>query len=277
MALPCFSETHYGYSSNLSSGGSTWNPVDVGFPVPSVPGLDINGVIYSYTAEKQQVDPFTVTIQNENAITGGYIFSETDDWSGKPGNTINKAFVLPYTPISHFGEGSITTTGIGTVENPTVLYSYRFDPCFDPQNDPSCPGYQPPLPPPTPDIEIYDATTDEAVVNATAQTDPELYDSDEKSKIGDDEESTDNRLETALAATNEALNIADGMTQAQMLIGMNASQNLSAYYKAQIPGGEYREALVLKDKYLPDNPASVRMGMAADALHEKMVSQQWGR
>ena len=49
------------------------------FPVDAIPGIDINGVIYQYTAVKDRADPFTVSIQNENATGSGYIFRETDD------------------------------------------------------------------------------------------------------------------------------------------------------------------------------------------------------
>ena len=48
--------------------------------VAPVPGLDISGVLYRYTAVKERPDDFTVTVSNQNAIDGGYIFRETDDW-----------------------------------------------------------------------------------------------------------------------------------------------------------------------------------------------------
>ena len=39
---------------------------------------------------------------------------------------------------------------------------YKVDPCYNPQFDPNCPGYEVPMPV-IPDIEIYDATQDEYV------------------------------------------------------------------------------------------------------------------
>ena len=97
-------------------------------------GMDISGVIYNYTAVKDPADDFTVTVQNEN-VDGGYIYQETDDWSGKNGMKIQKVIPLSYTPIEQFGKGSIATTGTGSIEDASVLYMYRYDGCRNPQND----------------------------------------------------------------------------------------------------------------------------------------------
>ena len=80
--------------------------------VAPVSGLDISGVLYRYTAVKERPDDFTVTVSNQNAIDGGYIFRETDDWSGKSGQTINKLVPVGYSPIRYWGDGAIETTGV---------------------------------------------------------------------------------------------------------------------------------------------------------------------
>ena len=128
-------------TGNAAVGGITsWN---MGNVLPDQTGLIVNDVIYSYTAVKDPADPFTVTIRNQNAeVPGSYIFSQTDDWSGKEGYRINKVVPTGNIDIKYWGDGEIATTGIGTVEEPKVFYTYRYDPCYNPQTDPSCPGFQ---------------------------------------------------------------------------------------------------------------------------------------
>ena len=58
--------------------------------LPSGSGLDINGLIYRYKTVKNTEDDMKVHIGNKNADGAGYIFRETDDWSGVPSNTILK-------------------------------------------------------------------------------------------------------------------------------------------------------------------------------------------
>ena len=108
-------------------------------------GLDISGVIYNYTAVKDLEDNFTVTVGNED-LDGGYIWKDTEDWSGKYGIKLRKFIPIAYTPVELFGKGSIATTGTGSVEDASVIYMYRWDLCRNAQNDENCPNYIPPLP-----------------------------------------------------------------------------------------------------------------------------------
>jgi len=138
-------------TGNAAVGGITsWN---MGNVLPDQTGLIVNDVIYSYTAVKDPADPFTVTIRNQNAeVPGSYIFSQTDDWSGKEGYRINKVVPTGNIDIKYWGDGEIATTGIGTVEEPKVFYTYRYDPCYNPQTDPSCPGFQ--FEPEVPEVSV---------------------------------------------------------------------------------------------------------------------------
>ena len=68
-------------------------------------------------------------------------------------------------PSANWGTGFIEVEGEGTVEDATVIYSYRVDRCYDPQSDPSCAGYIEPIPD-IPEVEIYDALEDESVLGA---------------------------------------------------------------------------------------------------------------
>ena len=120
------SDPIYGYSNNAAANGLHWSMSEQMLGIPPTTGLDISGVIYRYTAVKNRPDDFTVTIRNENPLDGGYIFSETDDWSGKSGQTITRAIPVGYSPIEYWGDGEITMTGTGSVVDPQVVYTYRF-------------------------------------------------------------------------------------------------------------------------------------------------------
>jgi hypothetical protein len=247
------SDPIYGYSNNAAAGGSSWSMSESVLGVAPVPGLDISGVLYRYTAVKERADPFTVTVQNEHT-GGGYIFRETDDWSGKPGQTISKAIPIDYSPIRYWGQGSIATTGVGSVEDPQVVYTYRF---IEPEVEHTVPAL------PT----LYSALDDPYA--QTAETDRDLYEDDElKDKEGEEEKED---MEKALATGDADLNMAAGQT------GMIAAMNpvtMHNYYAMSIPGGVYQETVILNGGEIKDNRRAFR-SMANDRLHTEMVGSQW--
>jgi len=232
-------------------------------------GLDVSGVIYSYTPVKNKDDDFTVTVQNENAAGDGYIFQDTEDFAGNEAINIRKVLPLPYTPIEQFGKGSIATTGTGSVEDASVIYMYRYDECRNP-TDPSCPNYVPPLPP---KIKVYDALDDESVKFATKETDKDLLDDDEDNKQSNEEEEDIDRLEVMLGIAANAFTIANGVTQSSLINTMN-SVNMDTYYVARIPSKVYRETLVLKDQGISDNRKVLR-SLSNDRLHQTMIEEQY--
>jgi hypothetical protein len=235
--------------------------------------MDISGVIYSYTPIKEVEDDFTVTVQNEK-VGGGYVFQDTEDWSGGPGIKIQKLVPLPYTPISQFGKGSIETTGKGSVENASVLYMYRFDACYNPQSDPSCSGYIQPLPV-IPVIEIYDALEDDAVKEANEETDSDLYDKEEEeTKETDKDEEDEDRLEIALAASSNALTIANTISQGVLVQAMNIATNINSYYTARIPSTVYEDTIDLQGGVIVDNKKAFR-SLAQDNLMDEMIQEQY--
>lgn len=280
----CYSDsiaTYPGVTPNAAAGGNTWNMNNV---LPSgVPGLDINLIIYSYTPQKQTADDMTVHIQNENAAGNGYIFRESDDWSGLPGGTeIRK--VVPVVPSNRslWGNGSIEVEGTGTVEEPFVFYNYRVDPCYDPQFDPNCPGYVQPIPEiPVVNIEIYDATEDE-YVNLSSEETVLLEENEEVLEELDEEEEEEAEKKkrayrlAALEASNAAMLFAETARIDQMnQIAQQAVARL--YLPKTINGGVYNDALVMQDKQLPTNPRGLRNGFAQQLLHEKMVEMQYNK
>ena len=249
----------------------------MGTVVPTAPGLEISGVLYNYTTVKDPSDPMLVHVQNEDT-EGGYIFRETDDWSGLPGNTIRKYVPTELTNISRWGDGSIEVEGQGEVTNPSVVYTYRIDECFDPQSNPSCPGYEPPVSL-IPEVTLpdpYDAMDDGAVRDALAATDPDLYkDDEEEETLDEEEEDKEGDLEKGLAAADNALTLASGVSQTQMLQAMNLATNVTSYYSVTISGGVYKEDTQLIDSKLPENKRGLRNGLAQQILHEKMIEMQY--
>jgi hypothetical protein len=261
-----YSDYVFGYSDNAAAGGSSWGMSSALFGVPAMEAVDINGVYYQYTAVKDREDAYTVSIQNKDADLGGYIFRETDDWSGRSGGTIQKFVPVPYSPVGRWDTGNIEEVGIGSVQDPVVLYSYRFDPDrVQQQAIPELPTY-----------DVYDALSDRYVNAALEPTDLSLIEGDEDAEKDKDEEIDEDRLETALAASENALTIGMGMSQSAMIKAMNSSTSMQGYYDRQIAGGVYKETIVLQDKNIPDNRRALRQ-MSQQKLHKQMVDQQYGR
>lgn len=264
-AQSSYSEYVFGYSGNAALDGNYWGMTDPLFPAGTLSGLDINGVFYRYTAVKETGDPYVVNVQNEDAVNGGYIFRETDDWSAGGGGTIQKFIPLPYSPVGNWGQGSIEEVGTGHVEDPVVVYSYRID----------TDRLQPEIEYTLPTYDIYDALSDQYVVGALEPTDSDVYDDEEVNDSEFDEDDED-RLESALAAKDNALTLANSLTQSAIVSAMNTATNLNNYYAKRLKGGVYKETTVLIDKNIPDNRKALR-SLGQQKLHTEMVDQQYGR
>lgn len=287
VLLPSYSYSdsitpYSGQTGNAAALGHVWGMDNV---LPSgVPGLDINAVIYNYTIRKNTDDHVDVHVQNENALGSGYIFRETDQWmpGSLDGTQINKVVpVIPGIPRQAWGDGSIAVDGPGSVEDANVIYNYKVDPCYDPQFDPNCPGYQIVIPD-IPEIDLaslYDATDDAEIteVDDKASYDSEEEMSDEEKAEQEEKEKEDSkeRLEKALAAADNTALFAQAMAMNQMLSTMSLATNMNSYYNTTIPGGAYSESVVLIDKQLPENKRGLRNGLAQQLLHEKMVESQY--
>lgn len=287
VLLPSYSYSdsiapYYGYTGNAAANGLQWS-MDSVFPEP--PGLYVQSIIYNYTIQKPTDEQVDVTVQNENALSSGYIFRETDSW--KPGSLsgtqINKAIpVVPNIPKEAWGDGSIVVDGNGAVTDPQVVYIYKVDPCYDPQFDPNCPGYKPPLHlVPKVNIDIYDATQDASNVQ---YSDEELYEDEEEAseedkeaKEKEEEKDSKERLEKALAAADNSVMFATALAQSQMLDTLAMSTNMSSYYSTSINGGVYKETVTLLDKQIPENRQGLRNGLAQQLLHEKMIEMQYNK
>jgi hypothetical protein len=287
----CYSDSivpYGGQTGNAAQNGLQWNMDNV---LPSPPGLDINGVIYRYTPQKQLEDAMKVHVQNKNAQGDGYIFRETDDWTGvEGGREIRKILGFEGLHRSLWGDGSIEVEGTGTVEDAQVIYMYRVDPCYDPQFDPSCPGYVLEMP----DIsmvnldDLYDVLNDPNV-DLDRSVDRSLIEDDEtqeekerrekEAKEQEEEEEKDGemRLEKALAEADNSAMFAEALAQSQILSTINNVVNMNTYVAKTISGGTYNEAIKLDGGNLPDSRAGLRNGMAQQLLHQQMVDMQYGK
>ena len=262
----------FGVTGNAAANGLSWS---MGSVLPSQDGLDVNGLIYRYSTVKNADDAMKVHIRNGNADGTGYTFSETDDWSGVPGNTITKQFSLPYVPAALWGDGSIDVEGTGEVIDPVVIYSYRFDPCYDPQIDPNCPGYVKPAPPVI-EVEVYDALEDESVAEVLEDETEFKYDADGNLIMEEDEEEEETRLEMGLMASANALTLTQAQGQSDLINQINLQTNIAMYYNTSIGGGAYGDVNILTEVNLPDNKKALRNNLAQQLLHEQMVQIQYG-
>lgn len=278
----CYSDNiapYYGTTPNATQNGLNWSMPNI---LPAPPGLDINGVFYKYTPNKKTEDDMKVHVQNKNANGTGYVFRDTEDWSGAPGGIeVRKVIGIAGIPREAWGDGSIEVEGTGTIEEPTVIYSYKVDPCYDPQFSPNCPGYKTPVPVvPEVKVELYDATQDEYVnLNSEEKVSIEeneerLSEKEEEEKEAAEEAKRKYRLQKLMSASDAAALTAENQRIEQMNSAMDVAVS-NTYLTATIPGGQYKEKVRLVDAKLPENKAGLRNGLAQQILHEKMVSQQY--
>lgn len=276
------SYSSFSYSDVVN--GTTGNAADIGYNwvmqniLPQQAGLEVTGVVYRYTAVKDPNSDMVVYVQNEDAQNQGqYIFREVDDWSQRPGKTITKVLPQPNILIDRWGDGSIVVEGDGQVEDAVVAYDYRYDPCFDPQSSPECPGYVPEIPDiPEPDLtDLYDQ--EQMFIDEELEREVEVVDEDQKEKdraaIARKQRNKE-RLEVALGAVNSALMTSQAELMHTELIALS-DVIINTYSSVDIQGGVYEETTILKDKNLPDNKSARRVNMAQQLLHEQMVTLQY--
>lgn len=278
--LPCLSYSEqassqvvYGVTQNAASDpGLSWVMTNV---LPQQAGLTVGTVIYRYTAVKNPEDDMLVHVQNEDAENEGqYIFRETDDWSGLPGNSIRKVVSVGGIPINRWGDGSIEVEGEGKVENPTVLYTYQYDPCFDPQTDPECPGYKPPyveVAEPEPYDPLSEDFVQDEIDREMTLRDEDQEEMDRKKIVQSKKEIKENLEKILGTGNNTDIATASNLLHSQLTM---LDYMPTAYYDT-IPGGEYVETVQLKDSDLPDNASGRRAQFAQELLHEKIVDSQY--
>lgn len=276
-----YSDVTYGTTGNAATGGLSWNMGTV-LPDSSQPWvtLQINGLTYRYSMTKDPNADAQVHVRNEDAVNGGYVFEETDNWNGQPSGTVQKYFRLPYTDSSRWGNGEIAVEGSGQVSNPIVTYNYKLDiddqmmKCAaTPLADPSCPGFRQALMDllNSTEISVDDPFYDEWV---QAQLEKELELEEEKDL--EQKENSEDDLEERLGGRNTVDAMVDVKQQEALLASLADVGKIEPYYQVEIQGGEYEETLTLEDTEIPDNRRALR-SLASDANHTKMVRSQYDR
>ena len=267
-------EAIYGSTANAAQDTLNWVMRNV---LPQQAGLAVNGVVYRYTTVKETEDAMVVSVQNENARGTGYIFRETDDWTGLPSNTISKAVPINNIDISYWGDGSIDWTGNGQVIDQSVIYTYYYEPCIDPQSNPSCDGYVDPYSV-VEDVMVSNKTEEEMIQEELdrktqlAAQEAEEEEQERKEIAARKKQREEEALEVLLGFVNTSL-LADGQEIKHELL--KASNYLPQIYFAGVKGGTYKDVPMLVDKKLPDNSKSRRAALASQLLHQKMVDLQY--
>lgn len=285
VLLPSYSYSesiapYFGYTGNAITDQSLRWSMPNTLPDPS--GLDIQNVIYSYKIQKETGEWVTVHVQNETANGTGYIFRETDEW--KPGSIagtgINKVVPVGNLPRELWGDGSIDVEGNGSVYDAQVIYTYRVDPCFNPQFDPNCPGYVIPMPD-IPEIgldDIYDVFDDDNVDLERNKTIEQDEINKEKAKKDEEEEEEERKRKYRLEKVLSDLQASQLMTENLMINKINGlmqNEINRVYLVKTIPGGEYKDSVILTDSTLPDSNSGLRNGLAQQLLHNQMVEMQY--
>lgn len=250
--------------------------------LPAITGLTVDGVIYRYSAIKNQQDPMTVTVQNKDTMSTGYIFRSQDDWTGLRGTTITKVVPVDNIPGNRWGSGEISVDGKGSVTEASVFYKYRYDTCVNPLSSPSCPGYADAMLKSLSmkNVEVNDPLTDEMRKNATENkavctpsqisciTGDNLKQEEERSKKGKEEERKKSIVNSLLSSKDTE--VASQFEKMNDIPGLNL-------YSVAIPGGVYKDALRYPDKILPDNRRARSLGSAQERMHQLIVNSQYER
>jgi len=270
----------YGVTNNAAQNGLNWSMTGVlpDFSSPNV-SLQVNGVTYYYVMSKDPSEDAKVYIRNEDPINGGYVFEEVDDWSGLPGNSIQKNFRFTGIPGEQWGQGSMEVEGNGTISDPSMIYSYRMDIttdsiiCTNPLSDPSCPGfldavykYVSGIEIMTPDEEFY-----EYWVSLQESRKVEVEEDDVVILEEEEEE-----LEILLRSDPVVGGLVDIQKQQETLKKLTNDLLFHPYYEITYQGNDYPDKHELEDKLLSDNNRALRQ-LAGSAKYYSMVRSQYDR
>ena len=110
-------------------------------------------------------------------------------------------------------------------------------------------------------------------VQANMSLNDEEGEQEQKEQIKEPEEKLSN-FEKQLGGENSISDLVDLEKQTRMLAALAQIPKIESYYILDIPGGEYKDAVVLEDTIIPDNPRAMR-NLASDANHRKMVRSQY--
>jgi len=275
-----YSDLIYGRTDNVAKSKYTWNMTKV---LPPEAGLQVQGVFHKYTITKESNSNAIVSITNKNVTGSGNIYERHDNWNQLPSNTkIGFDLVNPSLGTS-WGEGNIGVTGDATLSNIIVAYNYKFDPCFIPLSDPTCPDFQ---------SSLYKYLLDNNLIDNEPDINDPYYDEwvkfqldrkveskekeEAKKEKEAEEEKEELKMERALSVAGAAVEIGNPMQQLNMMQKMASTGTLDSYYNVTIEGGNYQDTIELKDTEIKDNYKALR-NLAQDKLHKTIVRSQYDK
>ena len=196
--------------------------------------------------------------------------------------------LVKYDPIASslgalWGKGEIKVIGNGTLSDVNIRYQYRFDTCFIPLSDPTCPDFR---------NALYQYLIDNDLLNNDPSIDDPYYNewvklqleqtAEEEDKLDVAEEEQEEEKEEKL--TMQDLFSVEGLTkelsnpfeQIKMLQEMASLEKLEGYYTVEIQGGEYNDTIKLVDGSIKDN-FSVLRNLSQSKVHEEMINMQYNK
>jgi len=275
-----YSEVVNGSTDNASASAYTWVMQNI---LPAQTGLTIEGVYHKYTITKDTNADAIVSITNENANGTGYIYEYHDNWDQLPSNTKFK-----YDPIASslgtlWGKGQIKVTGAGTLSDVNIRYQYRFDTCFIPLSDPTCPDFR---------NALYQYLIDNDLLNNEPSIDDPYYNEwvkfqleqtakeEEKLEVADEEELEEEEekltMQDLFSVEGLTKKLSDPFEQVKMLQKMASLEKLEGYYNVVIQGGTYEDTTKLVDKSIKDNFRAFR-NLSQNKVHEEMINMQYNK
>ena len=246
--------------------------------LPAQTGLTIEGVYHKYTITKDANADAIVSITNENIDGTGYIYEYHDTWDQLPSNTKFK-----YDPIASslgalWGKGEIKVTGAGTLSDVNIRYQYKFDTCFIPLSDPTCPDFR---------NALYQYLIDNDLLNNEPSIDDPYYNEwvkfqleqtakeEEKLEVADEEELEEEEekltMQDLFSVEGLTKRLSDPFEQVKMLQEMASLEKLEGYYNVVIQGGTYEDTTKLVDKSIKDNFRALR-NLSQNKVHEEMIN-----
>jgi len=249
--------------------------------LPRTTGLDINGISYRYTLDKNIEDAATVFIRNLHSKEEGYIYERRDIWDNLPGNTKVGYDPLPSVNASLFGKGEIGVEGNGTLSDVSIYYNYSYDTCINPLSSPTCPNYLDALYQYLLDNGLLDNNINDPYYNEwiQAQLNQEItieQDDNIKEEEQQKEDTKELDIEAALSVSGAAEKIANTAQQEQMLKQLADIYKLDNYYNKDLEGGSYQETLELSDSKISDNKRALN-SLINDSVHRNIVRSQYDR
>ena len=179
-----------------------------------------------------------------------------------------------------WGSGQIGLLGNGSLSDVNVHYQYRFDTCFIPLTDPSCPDFK---------NALYQYLVDNDLLNNEPSVDDPYYSEwvqfqleqkagEEELKLEEEAEEEEKLEEVTIEElfSIEGLNqdLVNPFEQIKMLQALVSVGTLEMYYDVRIEGGTYEDTVQLIDGNIQDNARAFR-NLAQDKTHRSMVRSQY--